>query len=668
LNSYSADVFLNELSARIGDTDIVVSGTASLNEEEIILREFRMNYGEIHGDISNFRINRLDSRAVAGARIQGTALGRSLDMSFNTALSFAPINSWFNIQQAINSFNGVLSIQNINLDTIRSRQPFDFKFSRNHEQLSLSGGPGDMLRLEVSRGGDFYAAFSSPAPFRGALIGTIVSNTIDARTSNLYVDMDSLWRFIPGKEIVNLAGGFVEMSIRIRGSLGDPEFFGTARANSIRIQVPKYVTADIEPVPTTITLDGNEMSFGPIPARVGYGAGMVSGWFRFDRWIPNVFNLDIQVPDETPIPFGVDISGIMADGDASGLLVLSMADLIFTVNGDLTGNNSEIYLDTQQLSMGSTESPNRGSGPVITNLRISTGSKVEFVYPNKDFPILRAYIEAGTGIRITSDTQSERYTVEGDINLRSGEIFYFQRNFYIREGVLTFNESDIQFEPKISARAEARDRTSDGAVTVSMIIDSSPLRSFTPRFESNPALSQAEIFSLLGQNLTGAPSEGTNDALWNMVSAGSDILTQFYPIRWVERVVRDSLRLDMFSIRTSLLQNAAIQVMGLREPVDRNSSVGNYFDNTTVFLGKYFGPDVFGQMMLSVRYDENRVTFGDISQGGLTLWGGISLEMDLGVEIRNPLFDIQFNFVPRHWENLFVDDLSFTLLWKKKID
>jgi hypothetical protein len=132
-------------------------------------------------------------------------------------------------------------------------------------------------------------------------------------------------------------------------------------------------------------------------------------------------------------------------------------------------------------------------------------------------------------------------------------------------------------------------------------------------------------------------------------------------------MVRDVIHMDMFSIRTQILQNAVFQVTGLQEPVDRISSVGNYFDNTTVFLGKYFGPDVFGQAMFSFRYDENRTTFGDISQGGLTLGAGVSLEADFGVEIRGPLIDIQFNFAPRHMENMFVDDLSFTLSWKRSI-
>jgi hypothetical protein len=502
------------------------------------------------------------------------------------------------------------------------------------------------------------------------VVGVITGKTIDAQTTNLYVDMGSLWRFIPREDVISVPGGFVDASVEIRGSLGDPEFFGTARAHSLRLRVPQFLRADIEPVPATITLEGNEMTFGPIPARVGAGAGMASGWFRFDRWVPNVFSIDIQVPGETPIPFRVDIAGIQADGDASGHLVLGMEDLVLHVNGDLTGNNTEINLDTQQFSWSGMETADPTepfSRPIMTDLRIATGPKVEFVYPSREFPVIRANAEAGTMIRLTNDSLSGRFTVDGDVAIRSGEIFYFQRSFYIREGILSFNETNEEFDPLITARAEARDRTADGPVTISMIVDNSPLRSFTPRFESNPPLSQAEIFSLVGQNFTGTPSEDPNESIRSMVYAGGDFLTQFYLLRRVERVVRDFTRMDMFSVRTQFLQNMLIQNAGLRDPVDTNAGFGNYFDNTTVFLGKYFGPDVFGQAMLSFRYDENRTTFGDISQGGLSLWGGVSLEADLGVELRGPLFDIQFNFAPRHLENMFVNDLSFTLSWKRSI-
>jgi hypothetical protein len=576
----------------------------------------------------------------------------------------------------MDTFNGAIFVQNIRLDTIRSRQPFDFIFSRDPTHLSLSGGPGDMLRLQVSDGGAsgekaFFAAFSSPAPVRGSVVGAITGTSIDARTSNLYIDLSSLWRFIPAKEIVNIPGGFADISLEIRGNLGDPEFFGTARVNSLRIQVPKFVREDIEPVPVTVRFEGNEMNFGPIPARVGAGSGTIAGWFRFDRWIPNIFNLDIQVPDASPIPFGVDIAGVQASGDVSGHLALAMEDMVFRVSGELIGNNSEIALDTRNTPdpgmANFMQSPLMENLSIVTDLRINTGPKVEFVYPTREFPVIRANLEAGTGISITNNTLSGHFTVDGDVAIRTGEIFYFQRNFYIREGVLTFNESDTKFDPQISARAEARDRTDEGAVTLSMIVDTSPLQSFSPRFESNPPLSQAEIFSLLGQNITGAPSEDPNGSIRGMVLASGDVLSQFFLYRRAERVIRDAIHLDMFSFRTQVLQTAGVQATGLQDPVDRIGAVGNYLDNTTVFLGKYFGPDVFGQAMLSFRYDEDRTTFGDLSRGGLTLGAGMSLEPEIGVEFRGPLLDFQVNFTPRHLENMFVDDLAVAILWKKSI-
>ncbi|MDR1597271.1 MAG: translocation/assembly module TamB [Treponema sp.] len=678
LNSYSVNVTLDELSARIGNGAIAVTGSAALDQDTISLNNFRLRYNNLEGELNLFRVDRRNSSAAASARIHGDFIGRNLDMAFNTELNFAPINSWFNLRDAINTFNGALFVQNISLDTIQSQQPFNFVFSRNLTRMSLSGGPGDMLQLHISDQKAFYVAFSSPAPFRGSVVGTVIGNTIDAQTSDFYVDMASLWRFIPAKEI-NIPGGFVEASVEIRGSLGDPEFFGTARVNSLRLNIPQFLRADIEPVPTTITLEGNEMNFGPIPARVGSGAGMASGWFRFDRWIPNIFTLDIQVPDETPIPFGVDIAGIRAEGDASGHLMLSMEDMILKVSGDLVGNNAEINLKRQEgndfftdpqraflrLQQGRSE---MGYVPKVTDLRITTGPKVEFVYPSRDFPVIRANINAGTGIGITADTQSGRFTVEGDVDIRSGEIFYFQRSFYIKEGILSFNESEMQFDPQISARAEARDRTAEGAVTISMIVDSSSLISFTPRFESNPSLSQFEILSLLGQNVTGvSSSEDSNESIREMMMAGGDFLTQFYAVRRVERVVRDFLNMDMFSIRTQVLQNMLFLATGLQEPVDR-IGFGNYvFDNTTVFLGKYFGSDVFGQAMFSFRYDENRTTFGEFSPYGFTLGAGLSLEADLGLEISGPLFDIQFNIAPRYMDPRIVEGVSITLLWKRSI-
>jgi hypothetical protein len=424
----------------------------------------------------------------------------------------------------------------------------------------------------------------------------------------------------------------------------------------VRLEVPLYLGAEIGPTPITAVLEGNEMRFGPLVTPVGAGMGEVSGWFRFDRWIPNTFNLDIRVEEDRSIPFGLDIMGIMAKGIVSGTLKLHMADMALRVTGDLTGQNTEITLDTQEISSGVYRNNVEPNIPVLTDITIRTGRKVEFLWPTAEFPILRAHADMGSSINVTSDSVSDRYTVTGDVNLRSGEIFYFQRSFYIREGTLSFNESESRFEPLITVRAEIRDRTDDGPVTIVMFVDNAPLPSFTARFESTPPLSQVEIFSLLGQNLTNTPTESGSDII-ALLNSAADVAAQFQVIRRLERQVRDLLRLDMFSVRTQVLQNAFLQFTGLRDPVDRIGRVGNYFDNTTVFFGKYIGTNMFIQAMLSTRYNENKLD-----------WMGIELEGDIGIELHSPLFDIRWNVVPAHPENMFVDDVSFTLTWRRSVN
>jgi hypothetical protein len=370
-------------------------------------------------------------------------------------------------------------------------------------------------------------------------------------------------------------------------------------------------------------------------------------WFRFDRWLPKAYSISVLIAPDTPVPFSIDLAGIIAFGNASGKLDLSMENDIITLQGDLTAHDTEITLNTDELESGASASS--GGKQVLTDINITAGRRVEFLWPNADLPILRAYGDAGTGIRIVGDSLADRFAISGDVTLRGGEIFYFQRNFYIREGQIFFSGNEIQFDPRISARAEIRDQNDEGPITISLIIDNSPLRSFVPRFESNPPLSQLEIYSFLGQNSSGAATAEApiGDFFFTTVT---DVLAQFGVVRRAERQIGNILGLDMFSVRTQALQNAVFQAVGAQYTVDESNRMGNYFDNTTVFMGKYIGSDMFIQTMFSLRYDENQVDYG-----------GLGLEPDIGLEFRTPLFDVQWNIIPEDMENMFVNNQSLTL-------
>jgi hypothetical protein len=161
-----------------------------------------------------------------------------------------------------------------------------------------------------------------------------------------------------------------------------------------------------------------------------------------------------------------------------------------------------------------------------------------------------------------------------------------------------------------------------------------------------------EILSLMGQSITSNQyNEDTDTIQRAFLSSTSDMLAQFVLVRRLEQQIRSFTRLDMFSVRTQVLQNAIFMATGLmQQRVDRTPSIGNSFDNTTVFGGKYIGQDMFIQGMLSMRYDANRESFG-----------GLTFAPDFGVELQNPLFSIRCDFNPAHPENWFVNDNSITL-------
>ena len=667
VQSFEMEAELSSLVLYRMNEVITASGSVNMNHETLMLRDVAIGYSGLRAFVPGLTVNRADSRAETAGTIQGNFNQSPVDISFRGETVFNSTETWLGILRELEFLDGSLTFDTARYDTFEADEPFSFVFSSLRQEegfaINLAGGPRNMLRFRYSpgvgsvngvnaNGGSFFAALSAPSPVRGSITGLISPTNIDANSPDIYVDLNTLWRIMPQDLPVGFPNGIVTGSVRVAGPLADPGFYGVLRGTSVHITVPDFIPEPIRPVPVTFQLSGSEMTFGPVAAYVGRGGGQASAWFRFERWIPSVFNLDIRVPPETAIPYSLVLAdaGLVADGLASGRLNLAMEDQVLLITGDLTAHNTEISLEGVVEGF---EPERIMRNTVLTNISIRAGRRVEFFWPSFNFPILQATADMGSTIHITSDNISERFTLTGDVNLRTGEIFYLERNFYIREGTLFFNESEVSFDPMISARAEMRDIAEDGPVIISMVIDNSPLTSFIPRFESTPPLSPIEIFSLLGHNPQGGEASRNIAA-----SAALDTLAQFTVIRRFQRRARDLLGLDMLSIRTQLIQNMVFQAAGAQPRddafIDRPYRVGNYFDNTTVFMGRYFGAAVFGQAMLSVRYDENRTTMG-----------GLILEPEIGFEMRNPLFDIRFNMLPLHPENWFIDDVSVSLLWRR---
>jgi hypothetical protein len=687
IESFNGKINLSSLRARINDNAISAAVNVNFSNDELFVSNLKLDYAKLKTNLSELRLNIAEGAVNAKADIQGFALEKKVEGNMEINADFVKIDTWLDLRQILRNFSGSLSIDNFTYGNIINEE-FKMIYSVNNGAVSVKGGQRDMIRLEMDGDGTFFAGLSSPMPIRGDVVGTFKNGILDAQTNNFFIDIPSLFNIFSAQDEFFIKSGYITGKSEFTGPFWNPEFHGSARAESMRFHVPNFITEDIRIAPFDILAEGYEMTFGPISVLSGNGGGEANGWFYFENWAPVNIGLEISIPRENPVPYGINIAGFLAKGIASGNINLTVDtnNSFIEVKGDLFTNEADLSLSMDDImSAMENEIIQDVVFNTIVDLKVTAGSMVEFVWPATS-PILRATPEMGTVILVTSDTQAGQYSLDSNIKIRSGELYYFDRSFFIRQGSMVFKENENQFAPRISARAEIRDRSDSGPVTISMIIENQPLFSFEPRFEASPGMTQLEIYSILGQNFNNIQGEenselvqrfiltSTTDLLTQFI-ASSDVLAQFVFLRQFERQVRSFMKWDMFSVRTRLIQNffvtgasgglgqSAGQNAG-QNPVDRNNRVGNYFDNTTVFIGKYIGQDMFVQFMLTLKYDENSDVYNN------NVFGGLRFEPDIGIELQSPFinrwnFNIRWDFYPYHPENWWVNDNSITLSWSK---
>jgi hypothetical protein len=653
LRDFEARLSLNSLGAGRGGREISAEGQARIDGRGFRFDNLRLAVGDLEILAPLLRLSMDESRLEGRGRVEGKIAGGEIAADFSLDSRFAPMDTWLDYAAALKDLRGAIRLTDLVIGGAGREEVFDFTFSRQGEGIVFSGGPEDMIFFNIKRDGAFIAAFADPFPLRGSLMGTLGPGGIDARGENILVNLPALWQFVPIREEFDIPSGLARVSLRIQGPLENPEFYGRAQGENLRFRVPRFLPEDLVPTDMYLIFDGNEINFANVSVASGKGAGTVSARIWMERWKLESLNLDIAVGRDRPLPFGFDLGGVLARGTTSGTLKLAMNDMVMHVSGDLLAQESEISLNASEIAASQEEDAwGALEMPVTADILITAGKKLAFLWPTREFPVFQAYADLGTRARVAFNSLDRTFAFTGNVRLRGGEIFYFERSFYIRNGILSFQENQNKFDPRISVRAEARDRAGSGPVTISLVVDNAPLQSFTPRFESSPALSQTEILSLLGQSFVGAAGADGN-VVAPFLSSSADLLAQSQVMRRFQGTIRDFLRLDMFSVRTQFIQKAAISFMGNREkPVDRIGWVGNYFDNTSVFIGKYIGSEMFAQAMLSLRYDEHKRSFG-----------GYTFEPDFGIELRSPLGNIRWNLVPSHPETWYLSDCSFTLSW-----
>jgi hypothetical protein len=382
---------------------------------------------------------------------------------------------------------------------------------------------------------------------------------------------------------------------------------------------------------------------------------------EIDRWAFDVLTVSLVTPENMIVLADTRLSRIHVQGDVSCNMDIEVRQDSVSVTGAIHGQNGFFEVQAMDFSSDATsafaQTASAGPQDVNVNLRMSVGTRMQVLLNTtgrNSGTAFRGLVVPGTEVGLIVDTYNDTFAMQGDVELRGGEILYINRNFYLREGRIVFNESMGTFDPRITVRAETRDRDTEGEqIKIIMTATNQLLSQFTPVFSSSPAKSEAEIMHILGQIFS-----GDAENIMEFSTAIIDWGVQLAVTRRIENGLRELLNFDIFSVRTMILQNV------LRSRLDSNQAdkpltAGSVLDNSTLYAGKYFGSSIYADALLHLSYDENEVLSGRSETG-------IVFQPEFGLEMMSPYVTIRWSIAPELGKTdfLWVDATSITLSWK----
>ena len=187
------------------------------------------------------------------------------------------------------------------------------------------------------------------------------------------------------------------------------------------------------------------------------------------------------------------------------------------------------------------------------------------------------------------------------------------------------------------------------------------LERFRPVITTSPpmAMSDSDTMNLMGQVALGDLKN--SNVLKETLLNASDILANIGLMKKLEQKARDVLHVDVFSVRSLLIQNVILENL-FRSSNDKPLTIGNYFDNTSVYIGKYFGSAIYADAMLHLSYYDPLSAKTDSVRK--PIYGNLLFQPEIGFEMNTPFALLRWHIAPSSLDSLFVSDTGLTLSWK----
>lgn len=527
--------------------------------------------------------------------------------------------------------------------------------------LNLNAQDSEVLSLFLDMNSGEVEAYSHKVfPVQFDAKGVIADSEINLAIRNIETkleDWNSLypydWRL--DKPHMTFSDGIARGNIVVSGPISDPGLYGFIDIDNIKIH-SMYTYEDVKPFVASITLDDKVIKLHPLTIPFGDG-GVVDAdgvvYIDHGRMQEYQFNLLAKkVRGGRGVHGLYQIWGIDVDGSFTGLYIIAGDDSAMYMTGDL-------YLEEATFSLGE-----KKKAPPKTRLRfnrygvnldmkITTGRRVRFAIPNQDFPIVEANMDIGNEIQITYNNIYNTVYVLGDLDIRNGEVTYLDRVFYLKEGVMIFDEQATElFDPGLDITAEIDTSDYRGEpLSIFLNYKGSLFSDFTPEVSSYPNRSNEELVTILGQSL--APGNIAEDGVQSvLLSTSGNLISQYGLVQPVEETLKEVLNLDIVVIDTNIIENALFDLYSNSE-TNNNYSIASYLDGTSLSGGKYIGQNLYVSGSLILDYKDD--------MGLNSAWGAIEIDPAFAVNLETPLFDIGWNYLADDFQSGFISNSSVSI-------
>jgi hypothetical protein len=619
---------------------------ANLNLESFtggLFGESRTSLGSDNNIITQFSASILPTSPVNTRDLSSSIFDTKFPETFLATLSLPLINSTKYGQ-----------ITNFSLTIVRSKGRFDIQGGVGGNR-SFTDNPINGYLLD---NGECLLILDEELPVSFVAFGSIAKGIFDIQVNDLLFDAQG-FKKIFDLGVFKINSGIAEGAFHLGGLLTDPEFNGSVDVTNFSCEVPDYIEGPITAVNAQLTGEGKYLNAENILGVTKSGQCVVDVAINFDKWQFESVVLNLETQGDETVKAFANLGLLEFEGNAKCNLTI----IVRLTSVDITGS---LYVDDAVGKIYPIELMNKkdvlSDIDVLVDLDIMIGQRAQaYLYGPEILQIktqlIRALVNPMTPIKVLLNTRENTFSMIGDLVLRGGEV-NIGRRFYLREGRMIFEDNPLQFDPVLTIRAEMRETDQNGELLrISLSAEEQKLSTFTYTLSSSPPKSEEEIMLILGKSLTLESTGSTSGDILNAVGLGLNIFVQNTVLKQIEEGLREFLKLDILSVKTSVLQNT------LRLYSEQNTgkvlTPGNFLDNSTVYIGKYFGDVLYGDFLLHLSYDDSKVDSNNLASG-------IAFEPELGFEMESPLATIRWSIAPDvgSIHNLWVPYTSISLSWK----